>query len=144
MDTSLIDVDIQPNYIRVTLKGKHLQLALHDEVKPDSATAKRSQITGYLVITMPKLNPTIRARASDTEKLVKKMEEKKETCEQKNPFLEFDDSYAKNRIDLGSIVANNERLYNEMKVKQMNTRKVVQMRENSESFVDNLDVPPLL
>jgi protein TilB len=56
LDTSLIGVDIQPTYVRVTLKGKSLQLALSEEVKPDSSTAKRSQTTGYLVITMPKVS----------------------------------------------------------------------------------------
>lgn len=56
MDTSLINVDVQPNYVRVTLKGKSLQLALNEEIKPDSSTAKRSQTTGFLVITMPKVN----------------------------------------------------------------------------------------
>lgn len=55
MDSSLISVDIQPNYVRVTLKGKALQLALSEEVMPDASTAKRSQTTGYLVITMPKV-----------------------------------------------------------------------------------------
>jgi protein TilB len=55
MDISLINVDIQPSYVRVTLKGKALQLALTEEVKPDSSTAKRSTTTGYLVITMPKV-----------------------------------------------------------------------------------------
>ena len=147
MDTSLIDVDIQPKYVRVTLKGKALQLAFLDEVKPDSATAKRSQITGYLVITMPKLNPTIREKVANTEdqETNKKEKEKEEKAsQQKSNYLEFDDSYTKNRIDLSSIVANNEKLYNELKAQHMNKRKVVQMRENSEDFVDNLDVPPLL
>ena len=55
MDTSNISIDIQPNYIRVTLKGKSLQLALNEEIKPDASTAKRSQITVYLVITKPKV-----------------------------------------------------------------------------------------
>ncbi len=55
MDTSLINVDIQPSYVRVTLKGKSLQLGFNEEIKPDSSTAKRSQTTGYLVITMPKV-----------------------------------------------------------------------------------------
>ena len=32
-----------------------LQLALPDEVKPDSSSAKRSQTTGHLLITMPKV-----------------------------------------------------------------------------------------
>ena len=55
MDSSLLCVDIQPTFVRVTLKGKSLQLALSEEVMPDSSTAKRSQTTGYLVLTMPKV-----------------------------------------------------------------------------------------
>lgn len=55
MDSSLLSVDIQPTFVRVTLKGKSLQLALSEEVMPDSSTAKRSQTTGYLVLTMPKV-----------------------------------------------------------------------------------------
>ena len=55
MDTSLLDVDVQPKYVRVTLKGKVLQLVLPEDVASDSSTAKRSQTTGHLVITMPKV-----------------------------------------------------------------------------------------
>ena len=55
MDTSLVDVDVQPNYVRVTMKGKILQLRLNSEVKPDSSTAKRSQVTGHLLVMMPKV-----------------------------------------------------------------------------------------
>lgn len=58
-DTSLMDVDVQPNYVRVNMKGKILQLALHEEVSPDSSSAKRSQTTGHLVVTMPKLQRTL-------------------------------------------------------------------------------------
>ena len=55
LDTSLVDLDVQPNYVRLTVKGKIMQLQLPDEVKPDSSKAERSQITGALVITMPKV-----------------------------------------------------------------------------------------
>ncbi|MGH0166027.1 UNVERIFIED_CONTAM: hypothetical protein FKN15_061465 [Acipenser sinensis] len=55
LDTSRLDVDVQTTYIRVTVKGKTFQLVLPSEVKPDSSTAKRSQITGHLVVTMPKV-----------------------------------------------------------------------------------------
>ncbi|GAB1299411.1 Dynein axonemal assembly factor 11 [Apodemus speciosus] len=54
MDTSLIEVDVQPTYVRVMVKGKPFQLALSTEVQPDSSTAKRSQTTGHLLICMPK------------------------------------------------------------------------------------------
>ena len=56
LDTSLIDVDVQPNYVRVTVKGKIFQMALNDEVRIDECSSKRSQITGHLLIVMPKLN----------------------------------------------------------------------------------------
>ena len=50
-----MDCDVQPTYVRVIMKGKIFQLALTEEVNPDKATAKRSQTTGHLVITMPKV-----------------------------------------------------------------------------------------
>ncbi|KFQ57487.1 Protein tilB, partial [Pelecanus crispus] len=55
LDTSLLDVDVQPTYIRVLVKGKPFQLVLPEEVKPDSSSAKRSQTTGHLVVSMPKV-----------------------------------------------------------------------------------------
>ncbi|CAO1343903.1 unnamed protein product [Diamesa tonsa] len=56
LDTSLIDVDVQINYVRVTIKGKVFQMALKDEIKIDESSSKRSQATGHLLIIMPKLN----------------------------------------------------------------------------------------
>jgi len=55
MCTTMIDADVQPNYLRVTVKGKIFQLRLCEEVKPESSFAQRSQITGHLIITMPKV-----------------------------------------------------------------------------------------
>ncbi|KAH8419800.1 hypothetical protein KR009_002711, partial [Drosophila setifemur] len=55
MDTSLIDVDVQTNYTRVTVKKKIFQIAYNEEVKPDASIVQRSQITGHLLITLKKL-----------------------------------------------------------------------------------------
>uniref|UniRef100_A0A8D0EIB9 Leucine-rich repeat-containing protein 6 n=1 Tax=Strix occidentalis caurina TaxID=311401 RepID=A0A8D0EIB9_STROC len=55
LDTSLLDVDVQPTYVRVLVKGKPFQFVLPEEVKPDSSSAKRSQTTGHLVVSMPKV-----------------------------------------------------------------------------------------
>ncbi|XP_048384660.1 dynein axonemal assembly factor 11 isoform X2 [Stegostoma tigrinum] len=55
MDTSLLDIDVQPTYVCVMVKGKVFQLVLPEEVKPDSSSAKRSQTTGHLLVTMPKV-----------------------------------------------------------------------------------------
>ncbi|KAH8866193.1 Protein tilB like [Schistosoma japonicum] len=54
MDTALIQCDIQVNYVRVTFKGKVLQLALPDDIQADASYVKRSTTTGHLLITMPK------------------------------------------------------------------------------------------
>ncbi|XP_031447100.1 protein tilB homolog [Phasianus colchicus] len=62
LDTSLIDIDVQPTYIRVLVKGKTFQLVLPEEVKPDSSSAKRSQTTGHLVVSMPKAKEIILAK----------------------------------------------------------------------------------
>ncbi|KFQ35721.1 Protein tilB, partial [Mesitornis unicolor] len=62
LDTSLLDVDVQPTYIRVLVKGKPFQLVLPEEVKPDSSSAKRSQTTGHLVVSVPKAKEIILAK----------------------------------------------------------------------------------
>ncbi|XP_055548657.1 protein tilB isoform X2 [Wyeomyia smithii] len=56
LDTSYIEVDVQPNYIRVTIKGKIFQLALKEEVQTDKSSCQRSATTGHLLIVLPKLN----------------------------------------------------------------------------------------
>ena len=56
IDTSLLNVDVQANYVRVEVKKKIFQMAFNEEVKIDESTSKRSMITGHLLIVMPKLN----------------------------------------------------------------------------------------
>ncbi|KAL8434117.1 hypothetical protein Efla_000468 [Eimeria flavescens] len=56
LSTLLIDVDVQPTYLRVTVKGKVTQLRLPEEVSPDTSTVKRSQSSGELRICMPVAN----------------------------------------------------------------------------------------
>ncbi|XP_060537813.1 dynein axonemal assembly factor 11 isoform X5 [Pantherophis guttatus] len=70
LDISFLDVDVQPTYVRVMVKGKAFQLVLPEEVKPDSSIAKRSQTTGHLVINMPKAKDVVVAsqKASISEK----------------------------------------------------------------------------
>ncbi|XP_061653903.1 dynein axonemal assembly factor 11 isoform X10 [Phyllopteryx taeniolatus] len=61
MDTSLMDVDVQPTYVKVSVKGKIFQLVLPAEVKPDSSIAQRSQTTGHLLLHMPRAQGEIKA-----------------------------------------------------------------------------------
>ena len=156
----MIDIDIQPTYIRVTLKGKALQLALSEEVRPDSSSAKRSQTTGYLLITMPKVifnflfylsfleinwnfffkvKKVIRAITEETNNQTFKNESKKES--ESSNYLEVDETMLKNRIDLANIVKNNKQINkNGLNLKNF---KIVKERENSVGFQDDERVPPL-
>ncbi|XP_018336112.1 protein tilB [Agrilus planipennis] len=56
LDTSLIDVDLQPIVVKVTIKKKVFQFVLPEEIYTDKSVAQRSQTTGHLVITMPRMN----------------------------------------------------------------------------------------
>jgi len=64
ISTSLIECDVQPTYVRLTIKGKVLQLTLPQEVAPDRATVGRGQVDGRLKVTMPFAEETLRRAAS--------------------------------------------------------------------------------
>ena len=56
MDTSMLEVDVQPTYVRVVVKDKVTQLLWPDQVLTDGAKVQRSQTTGWLMITCDKAN----------------------------------------------------------------------------------------
>jgi len=69
MDTSLVDVDLQPTFVRCDVKGKITQLKFPDEILVEKSTVQRSLCTGKLSITCPKADITeIEARAMRMEK----------------------------------------------------------------------------
>lgn len=57
LDSSLIDVDVHPNYISIVIKSKVLRLRLPAEVKVAESKCQRSKTTGSLQVIMPKVNP---------------------------------------------------------------------------------------
>ena len=56
IDTSLVDVDVQPTHVSVIIKNKTLRLKFQDEVRPDAGKAERSKINGTLKLTLPKVD----------------------------------------------------------------------------------------
>jgi protein TilB len=56
LDTSQLDVDVNPLYVRCVVKDKVTQLKLPAEVLTDAAKVQRSRITGLLKIEMPLLD----------------------------------------------------------------------------------------
>ncbi|XP_013391474.1 protein tilB homolog [Lingula anatina] len=145
LDTSLLDVDVQPTYVRVTIKGKVLQLVLEEEVKADSSKARRSQTTGHLLISMPKAKHLIQARKVSPPKQTFNSEPKhdghKDNKMKTVELLEVAPN-GNQEMDFGNIVKEKTDV-----VKAPFESKVFQKpveRPNSEDFVDDPDVPPLL
>lgn len=95
LDTNLIEVDVQPIYVKVVIKGKVFQFVLPEEVATDKSTAQRSQTTGHLVIKMPKVN---------FKKTQKKKIEDVTHGQAKTEYLEVNEKTGE--IDLSKIVEN--------------------------------------
>jgi protein TilB len=51
-----VQVDLQPRWARMLIKGKLLQLRLPCDIRLDLASAQRAKITGHLLLRMPKEN----------------------------------------------------------------------------------------
>ncbi|XP_075271649.1 dynein axonemal assembly factor 11 isoform X1 [Opisthocomus hoazin] len=143
LDTSLLDVDVQPTYIRVLVKGKPFQLVLPEEVKPDGSSAKRSQTTGHLVVSMPKAKEIILAK----QKVLTSMKDSDCNTVQQNAKrsvkvekLEVDPSKY-SFPDVTKIIQEKERIG--QGPIRLQAEKIT---ETQESYVDfeNNDVPPLI
>lgn len=51
--TASIDLDVQPTYVRIVVKGKVLQLTTPEEIAPDKVSVQRATTSGDLKLTMP-------------------------------------------------------------------------------------------
>ena len=75
MDNSQIKVDLNPNYVRVDVKGKITQWSFDNDIIVVKATVQRSTTTGVLEIKAPIMG--IKPR----EDKIKKKEENKKAIE---------------------------------------------------------------
>eukprot|EP00056_Hartaetosiga_gracilis_P018763 m.11780 g.11780 ORF g.11780 m.11780 type:complete len:438 (+) comp7041_c0_seq1:146-1459(+) len=149
VDTSQIDLDVQPTYIRITIKDHTFQLRLPEEVHPDKGNAQRSQITGHLVVTMPKVNPPRVKKPPTANNTVSTNVEKGEMREEVR--LEVKDSADK--TDYKTIVDDNNKMKKPQQPQQPQKQlfgayaatriQDVKPRENDADFEDDDDVPPL-
>ncbi|XP_030122577.4 dynein axonemal assembly factor 11 isoform X4 [Taeniopygia guttata] len=144
LDTSLLHVDVQPTYIRVLVKGKPFQLVLPEEVKPDSSSAKRSQTTGHLVVTMPKAKEIILAK----QKVSASIKHSDCNIQQKNTRrngqvekLEVDPSKY-SFPDVTKIIQEKERT-GQGPIK-LQPQKVTEVKKSCVDFENDEDVPPLI
>uniref|UniRef100_A0A8C5MS27 Dynein axonemal assembly factor 11 n=1 Tax=Leptobrachium leishanense TaxID=445787 RepID=A0A8C5MS27_9ANUR len=135
LDTSLVDVDVQPNYIKVLVKNKVFQIVLPAEVRPDSSTAERSQTTGHLVVHMPKATEQIQIKPVQKPSCdgLPKSKPKVEKLEVDPKAYSFPD--VSNIIKESSSAARGPLQFQTIKQKA---------NEKSEAFTDDPEVPPLI
>ncbi|XP_035305557.1 protein tilB homolog [Cricetulus griseus] len=141
MDTSLIEVDVQPTYVRVMVKGKPFQLALSAEVQPDSSSAKRSQTTGHLLISMPKVGEVIRGGQRTPMPVKSTPDRSKEQASHRRKQterLEVDPS-KHSYPDVTTIVQEEKR-----KPKRMGSQPQTAPSEGDLDVDDHPEVPPLI
>lgn len=127
LDSSYIDLDVQPVYVRVTIKGKALQLTLPCEIRSEKCSAKRNLTTGSLTITMPRLNPlpVRKPKVVDKESIEPSIASYRPGTQTRREFLEI--GPPKSDMDFSRIVENWKK---EKPVKKC-------------EFLDNPEVPPL-
>eukprot|EP00294_Goniomonas_avonlea_P008640 CAMPEP_0114557588 /NCGR_PEP_ID=MMETSP0114-20121206/9915_1 /TAXON_ID=31324 /ORGANISM="Goniomonas sp, Strain m" /LENGTH=438 /DNA_ID=CAMNT_0001742895 /DNA_START=16 /DNA_END=1332 /DNA_ORIENTATION=+ len=139
MDTSLIDIDVQPLHVKCVAKGKTIVLAVPSEVRPDAATAARSMATGALVLTLSKMHPTEAPTTAPcpTPKVVEPSPDKKQLAgavdfrhiAKPSEALKPSDIQSQEEVAAAAAKANAEQL------KQQETE--------SPTFEDDPEVPPL-
>lgn len=56
MDTNSLNVEVQPTFVRVDVKGKITQIRFDEEIMVERSQIQRSLTTGWLSITMPRAN----------------------------------------------------------------------------------------
>nr|XP_022917957.1 protein tilB-like [Onthophagus taurus] len=119
LDSNLIDVDVQPIYVRVSIKDKIFQFVLSEEVYINKSTAQRSQITGHLVIKMPKVsyNPILEKENESNLKKIKKLKPQKKD---ESTFLD--------------VNPEND---------SMDFSKIIEKSKKIQEIINNEDIPPL-
>lgn len=77
LETSQMDVDLNPTYVRIDIKGKITQLKFPCEIKVEESKALRSQSNGSLQLVMPKVKNDAVPHFFFKEEIDKKKEESK-------------------------------------------------------------------
>ncbi|XP_055482524.1 dynein axonemal assembly factor 11 [Psammomys obesus] len=141
MDTSLIEVDVQPTYVRVMVKGKPFQLALSVEVQPDRSSAKRSQTTGHLLICMPKVGEMITGGQRTPMSMKTTLDSnRKQTNPRRKQIERLEVDPSKHSCpDVSTIVQEKKH-----KPKRMESQPPIVPSEEDLDFDDNPEVPPLI
>ncbi|CAH1163277.1 unnamed protein product [Phaedon cochleariae] len=111
MDSNLIQIDLQPIYVKILIKGKIFQIVFPEEICTNKSIAQRSQTTGHLVLKLPKANydHIVEKYNSQSFKQKHKSEMINHELEKKHEYLEVEH---KEDMDFSKIVENQNRVRN--------------------------------
>ncbi|XP_046396134.1 dynein axonemal assembly factor 11 isoform X2 [Ischnura elegans] len=153
LDTSYLDVDVQPTYVKVMIKGKIFQIVHNNEICTEKSTAKRSTTTGHLVITMPllKVNEALRGKhTNETEKASgtkEKVSPDPHCGHCKISRREILEIGPRDDMDFSRIVENHHKgkkgANKREPEKTIHSSRLLKEKVPSHDFIDNPDVPPL-
>jgi protein TilB len=142
MDTSLLDIDVQPNYVRVMIKGKIFQLHLPEEVDTTNSKAERSAITGHLLVTMPKARVVLQKPATSKPNTKKQTQSDTEVhnCQNRGQSI-------REYLEIGP--AENVLDFTKMTQKYstpdyIDPRLKLEAKQPSAGFIDDPEVPELI
>lgn len=136
LDTSYIDVDINPTYVRVIIKGKILQLTLPCEISVEKSNVRRNTITGSLVIAMARLTPCTTIVRKDESTQKKKLNEREGKVITVRPPV----TSRRALLEIGPA----SDIHDFLKITEDSAKRVQKKeKKNLENFEDNPDVPPL-
>ena len=113
--------------MKVTIKDRIFQLRLLEDVFCDKAKAERSQTTGHLFITAPKVNPTLKVTKKHIPDPIE-LHKNKSTTQESKETLYLEVSGNNGTPDLTNIV-------------QMSSQSNCEKLTDSDKSI--LDVPPL-
>jgi len=155
LDTSAIDIDIQPTWLAVIIKGKEFLIHLPEEVNIDASKAERSQGTGALVLTMPFMNEVIKApELEDRESNLTSVPKPRRPAPTSTDLSDEAIGKTKATVNLNVVQANEAEVETMRQKRQDDLSKAwaPKPKKNhankgpktvSPNFVDNSDVPPL-
>jgi protein TilB len=135
LDSSLLEVEVHADWVKVTIKGKVLQLRLECLVVENEAVCERSRSSGQLVVTMLKAT----SKGKDIDKLI---QERKQTNAQttKNCFNDL----MKQKKELPAIRDRRQERFLDslanLEIKEVHQKPIERVEE---PFEDDPNVPPL-
>ncbi|KAM8966805.1 dynein axonemal assembly factor 11-like [Pelodytes ibericus] len=141
LDSTLVNVDVQPNYIKVLVKNKPFQIVLPAEVSPDSSIAKRSQTTGHLVVNMPKATEQIQPKKRILAPVKVPSSDNLEKSSKRIEKLEVDPK-AHSFPDVANIVQRKTtEAQGPLQLQKLPAKRNV---DNNGDYMEDWDVPPLI